>query len=180
MSIDKKQFKTLISTTLQVLDLHSKDAVCLLLGTAAQESKFGHYIEQLGSGPAKGFFQIEPATELDNWVNYLRYRPELARQIVGVSGLLQPTTTGLKWLEKLNLNRFNVAATHARINPNALGNNLIYDICMARIKYRRSPGNIPSRHDLPAQAAYWKKYYNTAGGHGTVGDYIQNYKKHVK
>lgn len=63
MSLDKTQFRDLIRRTLQNVDsaLCSDAAINLLLGTAAQESKFGEYIRQI-RGPALGVFQMEPAT----------------------------------------------------------------------------------------------------------------------
>ena len=36
---------------------------------------------QYGGGPARGFWQMEPATERDIWANYIAYRP-------GLQGLL--------------------------------------------------------------------------------------------
>jgi len=64
MSFNVAQFKTLIERVLSELDpdLASPVAVKLLLGTAAQESRFGTFLHQLGGGPAKGAFQMEPAT----------------------------------------------------------------------------------------------------------------------
>jgi len=64
MSLNKKQFQDLIERTLQELDpaLLTPRAVNLLLGTAAQESAFGTYLQQLGGGPALGVFQMEPST----------------------------------------------------------------------------------------------------------------------
>lgn len=54
--------KSLIVRVLKEYNLYSESALVLLLGTAAQESKFGFYIRQLNSGPALSIFQIEPAT----------------------------------------------------------------------------------------------------------------------
>ena len=67
MPLDKSQFKNLIERTLKDAStssesLYSEPAVNLLLGTAAQESKFGTYLRQLGNGPAVGFFQMEKPT----------------------------------------------------------------------------------------------------------------------
>lgn len=61
---DKIQFKDLIERTLKETDpdLCSEVAVALLLGTAAQESRFGTFLRQLQGGPALGAFQMEPAT----------------------------------------------------------------------------------------------------------------------
>lgn len=54
--------KDLIIRVLKEYNLYSESAVVLLLGTCAQESRFGRYLRQLGSGPALSIFQIEPAT----------------------------------------------------------------------------------------------------------------------
>lgn len=67
MSYNKQQFEKVIRDTLawaeknSGLKLLSDSAVNLLLGTAAQESKFGTYLYQI-EGPALGAFQIEPTT----------------------------------------------------------------------------------------------------------------------
>ena len=58
----KEHLKELIENALKEYDLYSESAVMLLLGTAAQESKFGFYLRQLGGGPARGIFQIEEPT----------------------------------------------------------------------------------------------------------------------
>ena len=57
-------------------------------GTAAVESRMGTYLRQIG-GPALGIWQVEPATHLDCWDNWLDYRPvkQLARQELGRRGL---------------------------------------------------------------------------------------------
>lgn len=39
----------------------------------------------------------------------------------------------------------------------------------ARIRLYLVPAAIPN--DIDGQAAYWKKYYNSAEGKGTVGDF---------
>lgn len=60
---NKRQFESLIRRVLAEVspDLVSDSAVNLLLGTAAQESKFGTYLTQV-KGPALGAFQMEYAT----------------------------------------------------------------------------------------------------------------------
>ncbi len=62
MSFDPRQFRQLTARTLDAEKLYSVEAVELLLGTCAVESRFGTYIRQLGDGPARGPFQIEEAT----------------------------------------------------------------------------------------------------------------------
>ena len=48
--------------------------------------------------------------------------------------------------------------------------NIALATAFCRIYYRRKPGNIPG--SMPGRAAYWRKYYNTAGGAGSVDHYI--------
>jgi hypothetical protein len=65
--INTTQFRDLIKRTLRMMDetdrgIYSVNAICLLEGTAAQESKFGTYLKQLGLGYALGFFQMEEPT----------------------------------------------------------------------------------------------------------------------
>lgn len=77
MSYEPNQFRALIDATLRDYPaLHSDAAVELLLGTAAVESQFGHYLRQT-MGPALGAFQVEPATF--DWLQdkYLETIPDL-------------------------------------------------------------------------------------------------------
>ena len=62
MALDSVQFKALVKKVLYPLGLDSRGAINLILGTAAQESRFGTYLVQRGGGPAVGIFQIEPTT----------------------------------------------------------------------------------------------------------------------
>jgi hypothetical protein len=83
VSIDANQLRHyVVRPTLRRLGLWSKSAENLLMGTAAQESHLGTYLHQVGGGPAKGIFQMEPATERDLIKNYIRYRPELHKQMM--------------------------------------------------------------------------------------------------
>jgi hypothetical protein len=64
VSFDPKQFRKVVDAVIYGFDpsLATPGAVNLVLGTCAQESKFGTYLRQLGGGPALGVFQMEPAT----------------------------------------------------------------------------------------------------------------------
>jgi hypothetical protein len=115
------------------------------MGTAAQESRLGKYIAQI-NGPAKGIFQMEPATEKDLW-NYIS-RKDLTDLIGSTSGVFGS-------------------------NPLHLEGNLIYQIIIARIFYRRVKEAIPE--GLVPQAKYYKKYWNTELGKATVDQYVKNY-----
>jgi hypothetical protein len=144
--IDKTQLRELISTVLRDCNLYSADAVELLMLTAAVESKLGTYLTQI-KGPARGIFQMEPATEKDLWNNYLRYKPHIVSDI----------------------SKYHIQ------HPDELRWNLAYAILMARIHYLRVPEPIPSGTDK--LAAYWKKWYNTHLGKGTTEKAIQAYKE---
>lgn len=150
--LNRDQFRGLIERITSGLPFETnRHAVDLLLGTAAQESEFGHYLRQLGNGPARGFFQMEPATEEDIWNNYLAFRPPLRSAVYLITGRSGPGP----WLE------WDVA----------------YQIVMARLQYRRAPGAVPET--LQGQAEYWKDFYNTAGGKGTVSEYLENWELYV-
>lgn len=153
MSFNKNQFKDLVERVLEKFGFPSAGAVNLLLGTAAQESHFGTYLRQI-RGPAKGVFQMEPATEYDIWENYLKARPHLIEKIKKVSGVIGP-------------------------DPDALECNLAYQIIMTRLHYRRRPEALPAADAIDYMAEYWKKYYNTPAGAGTEEEFKQNYRNYV-
>lgn len=154
MALDKKQFQDLIERKLREINMHSRAAVYLLLGTAAQESGFGTYLRQVGGGPALGVFQMEPNTEKDIWSNYLDFREDIAFAV---------------WR----------ACYVSRANPEALEYNLAYQIVMARIHYRRIKEPLPPYNDIKALARYWKQHYNTPQGKGKEEEFVRNYKKYV-
>jgi hypothetical protein len=145
MTIEKTQLRSLIKRVLQPCSLWSQEAEDLLMGTAAQESRLGKYIAQI-NGPAKGIFQMEPATETDLW-KYI-VRKDLINLVGMVSGAFGP-------------------------NPMHLEGNLIYQIIIARIYYRRVKEAIPE--GLVLQAKYYKRYWNTELGKATVDQYVKNY-----
>lgn len=129
----------IIAPTLKEIGLYSDTALNLVTGTGLVESGFRVTV-QSGGGPALGWFQMEPKTHDDIWLNFLRYRPNLANRILAASGL-----TGLP--EAANL----------------IGNR-VYSTCMCRVQYLRSPAPLPSATDAAALSAYHKQYYNTALG----------------
>ena len=141
--------KELIEKTLRAIALYTPEAANLILGTMAHESLGFKHRKQIG-GPALGIPQMEPFTHEDCWDNFLRYKPELGKKILAVSGL--------------------------KMRPMAdeLMKNDVYAICMCRVRYLRAKGAIPKT--LEGQAAYWKQHYNTPLGKGTVEKYISDYK----
>lgn len=129
---------TIICPALEAIHLGGAAAVNLVTGTGLVESGFIH--DRQINGPALGWFQMEPATHEDIWLNFLRYRPNLANRILAASGL-----TGLPDAKNLVSNR-------------------IYSACLCRAQYLRVPAPLPSATDAAALSTYHKAYYNTALG----------------
>ena len=154
--IDPGHFRgRVVRPVLHRLGLYSDAAENLLVGTAAQESLLGRYLVQVGGGPALGVFQMEPATHRDIWENFLAYRPELVGRI---KQLLPPA-----------------AAEGWRAAEGELVTNLAYAAAMCRVHYLRRPEPLPKADDLVGLAAYWKRFYNTEAGAGTVDEFYMHY-----
>ncbi len=150
-----RQYRRLIiRETLMKIGLHSPEAEALVLGTVLAESSL-KYIKQIGGGPALGFMQMEPATHDDIWVNFLKGKKKLAGLILAAANLPKSKTPA----------------------PMNLMFNLVYGVAMCRAHYLRKPGIVPKT--LEDQAHYWKKYYNTYLGGGSVKSYLAAWGKYV-
>jgi hypothetical protein len=142
-----------IIPALTAINLDGGAARNLLLGTAAQETG-GAYLAQYPSGPALSFWQIEPGTAVD-----------VVRQV--------SERSMIRWtlLQKL-----------LAPNPGPLSQiatNLIYAAALCRLKYWLVEEALPAADDMPALGAYWKKYYNTDAGAGTVEEFVQNFETRI-
>ncbi len=147
MGINAAQLREyVIRPALEEIGLYSMAAEELVLGTAAHESKLGTYLHQV-RGPALGVFQMEPATYRDIWVNWLPGQGDLAARLA------------------------NIAGTDGAPLADVMVFNLKFAAAMCRVFYRRIKAPLPAAGDLAGQAAYWKKYYNTALGKGTPEQY---------
>ncbi|PKR56390.1 hypothetical protein COO92_21230 [Thalassospira lohafexi] len=154
--MNSKQLReSVIRPVLQDAGMWTEAAENLLMGTAAQESGLGQYVVQLGNGPARGIFQMEPSTLHDIQQNFLSYRPELKAK----------------------------AEAHkapALSDASNLICNLAYAALMCRIHYYRVSEALPGANDLAGLARYWKRYYNTALGKGSESEFIENYHRYVE
>lgn len=56
---------------------------------------------------------------------------------------------------------------------------LQYAILMARFHYLRVAAPLPNKNDLRGMASYYKKYYNTYLGKGTVEKAVKAYKRYA-
>ena len=123
---------------------NTEEARYLIFETGMAESGYRH-LEQIGGGPGISFWQLEIGTVLDIWENFVVYRKPYIEALYKM-GLVEEQLT------------FRVLT------------NIALAAAFCRLYYRRKPGAIPGT--LPGRAAYWKKYYNTAGGKGSVDHYV--------
>ena len=146
-----------IAPVLRRLQLYSPAAVELVLGTAMQESKL-RWLVQLGGGPGRGLWQMEPATHDDIWKNFLAYQKPLADRVTRYKGV---------WSLSPQLGD--------PYDVDELVGNLFYACAMCRVHYYRQKEELPEAGNLSGQARYWKKYYNTPLGAGTPEEYIASW-----
>lgn len=147
-----------IRPTLQRIGLWSQAAENLVYGTGLVESAYT-FLDQTtpGPGPAYGFWQMEEATHNDLWANYLKYQHELRDVLLVMSGqgglLVPPVTT--------------------------LHGNMFYAAAMCRVHYRRVQKALPAADDAAGLAAYWKEFYNTPLGAGTIAKATPKFQQAV-
>jgi hypothetical protein len=142
-----------IEPTLAYLGLSDPAATNLLLGTAAQESGF-RFLAQYPTGPARGIYQIEPATHHDLLDNFVKFHPDLAA-------------------------RLSELVFAACDRDQQLTVNLSYATAIARLLYLRAPGPMPKPTDIPGLAAYWKQHYNTPLGAGQPEEFVANFQRYI-
>jgi hypothetical protein len=140
-----------VRPALKMIDLWSVVAEDLVMGTAAQESRF-QYLEQL-RGPAIGLFQMEPATFQHLWKNVIPRYPRIMRGLQGMT-VNSPAPTEMAW-------------------------NLRFAAAMCRVHYYAKPDPLPLTSDPRELGLYWKRHYNTFLGKGTVDEFVDNYKRYV-
>ena len=153
MSIDVTTARTAIRAALQTIGEWSQAAEDLVLGTFIQESRL-EYTQQLGGGPALGYCQMEPFTHDSLWANFLAYKEPLAAAIKALIAPAEPTAALLQ-------------------------TSVAYDAVMCRVRYLDAPGALPLAGDIEGYANYWKANYNTAGGAGTVQEFLDNWQRFI-
>jgi hypothetical protein len=127
-------------------------AIELLMGTAAHESLLGKYLRQQ-PGPARGIYQMEPATFHD-LMTWLDARPKLRDAV-------------MEW------------ASPAIVPSAQVAGNLFFATAVARASYWRKPFAMPAVASIPDLAAIWKRYWNTSLGKGTVEQFVRHYRELV-
>ena len=158
MSINVIQFRDyIIKPALSAIGLQSDSAVNLLLGTAAQESHMGSYIVQMGLGYSGGIgiYQMEAGAYHNVWDNHIAPNVALIAKIrlfLGYNG---------------------------KPNPQRMASDLSLASIMCRFYYYAIKKPLPESDNLKDLAEYWKKYYNTALGKGTIEQFMGNYEKYI-
>lgn len=153
--MDVSNFREIVRSSLQIIDLWSQSAENLLMGTALIESNCGHFIRQV-NGPALGPFQCEEVTYCDV----------------------------LRWLSRSNYSRLKkscLAACYAdtAFPFQALTWNFRWAAIIARLHYYRIEEPLPQADDVQGLALYWKKYYNTYEGAGNPERFEVQYRKYI-
>ena len=153
--MDEKQLREyIIRPGLTSCGIYSESAEELLILTCAQESRLGHYIKQI-KGPAMGIFQMEPFT-YNAILDYLKLRQsDLLKKILQICYYSAPPP------------------------PTSLIHNLKYAAIMCRVHYMRFSEPLPEPENILGLAQYWKKYYNSEHGKGTVEEAVLNYRNLV-
>ena len=152
--IDIDHFRLhVVRATLTQMKMWSSAAEELLLGTAVQESGL-RYLRQFNAGPARGVYQVEPATHDDIVKRYLKRRPVLRKRVDALA-----------------------ASEPSRIDQ--LATNLAYATAVCRLRYWMDPEPLPEADDIDGLAAYWKRVYNTPRGKGKASEFAANYRRHV-
>ena len=101
-------------------------------------------------GPNTQSRRFHAAPHDDIWQNFLHFRTKLGLNVLGPYS--KPDPTRLVW-------------------------DLAYACSMCRVHYLRCSDVLPSAGDIDGQAAYYKRWYNTPLGKGTVEQYIDNWHR---
>ena len=136
-----------------------KEEIEQMAGTVATES---HYFQrvQMGGGPARGLFQIEPDTAWDVYKNFLRYPKQRALYI-----RMMEIVFGMPSAPFFIPSKDDIAKLLTWQDD--------YSTCIARFCYYRRPEPIPT--SLEEQAKYYKDWFNTERGAGSEEKYIRDW-----
>lgn len=126
-------------------------AVALLVETAQQETHLGTYRDRSPYRHGTGLCQVDPIGLQDVKTRTRPHNVELIDEKFGI---------------ELSL------VTHRDLEHSPL---LAFVIC--RLHYKLRPEIIPP--SVEGRGAYWKEFYNTKAGRGTVHEYLDNAKRIV-
>ncbi len=143
----------------------------LLFGTAAQESGLEWERQRTPrfEGKVGGFskWQVEPGSVAAS-LEYLRARPDVLTR--ATQWLFADPHAPLTWPDLIPMD--------ALLWALRLDDNDKAGVLFARLHYFRVHDAIPE--SFADQAAYWKRWYNTPAGSGTVEEYMANWSRYCK
>ena len=123
-----------------------------IYGTALVESN-NKNVKQYGGGPALGYFQMEPATRKDIFINYILYYPTtLGKLNRGAGRSLDCTNAEFMQFPRLQV---------------------IY--CWLHYRRYKAWGE-----NVYMYAVNWKRKYNTVKGKGRSSDFVKRYLKDME
>ena len=160
--LNSLQVLTVIKDTLEQMGSKyaHEDAIMLVYRTGLVESKYEYLMQKGGDNIARGFFQCEPWVAVSLCNDYLKYRDGLLKKIADICHLDWSYFTNPdedKW-------------------RSILTTNIIAQIVVCRLHYWRVPKPLPKT--LDDQAVYWKAFYNSAKGSGTVEHFMEIVRKY--
>jgi len=158
--VDHKQIRRITEHYLKRVDLWSPEAEELVFLTGLVESGY-KYIRQLGEGPAVSFHQVEPQTAYDVCKNYLSYREKRAKLV-----------TDALYLPDEAINDYS-KEDWEEILWSSIGAGIVF----CRLVYRRVPKPLPRIDEPIGMAAYWKTWYNTSKGAGTIDKFLSTIER---
>lgn len=120
-------------------------AVALLVETAAAETLLGELRDPTMYAAGTGLTQVDRGTF--DWLKQ--------------SYASTPVATAIQ-------KRFNIDISRTQYQE--LETSPVLAMLFCRLRYMKAKGAIPAT--LEGRAAYWKQWYNTSAGKGTVADYI--------
>jgi hypothetical protein len=143
----------------------------LLFGTAAQESglRWERQRTPRFEGNVGGFskWQVETGS-VEQSRAMLRAQPKLLAN--ATAWLFADPKASVTWADALPLETILWAMR--------LDDNDKIGVMFARLHYLRVKAPVPE--GLSEQAAYWKRWYNTAAGSGTVEQYLANWETYCR
>lgn len=147
--------RTVLEIAMEVCDTlgHGKNKVApaLLAETAAAETQLGNYQDPTPNGAGYGICQFD---------------------LIGFKDVIKRTRAKDK--EKV-LDNFGYYLDSVKLED--LGDDPTLSFICCRLKYRLIPDLIPT--DIISRAAYWKRWYNSTAGKGTVEHYLEAAETHL-
>jgi len=145
--------KYIVRAILKEYDCWSERAEELLMFTGVSETGLlDENVVQIGGGPARGYFQMEPWVCTDLIVNRLANNPAREKNLVDNCSF--------------------------GTDQQSLKNDVVFMVLACRYFYMEVPEPLPAASDVKAIYRYYKKYWNTEAGKATEKHFMEMWKKY--